>query len=60
MFRHRQGEDEFGSDTLGADDIDVFVVGIDDLLHDGKSKAGAFLVLASGEVRLIKSVEDEF
>ena len=45
-----KGEDEFSADSLGADDIDMFIVGLDDFFYDGEAKAGPFLVFAAGEV----------
>ena len=60
LFGHWQGEDEFGADAFGADDVDVFIVGVDDLFHDGEAEAGALLILAAGEVGLVKAVPDQF
>lgn len=43
-----QRKDKLGSDIFRADDIDIFMVGIDDLFDDRQSKTGAFFVLSTG------------
>lgn len=47
FLRERQGEDKFRSDTFRADDIDVFVVRLNDLFDDRQTESGALLILAS-------------
>ena len=42
-----EGEDKFRTHTFCAYDINVLVVGIDDLLHNRESKTGAFSVFSS-------------
>lgn len=48
LFPFRKGEDEFGADSLGADDIDVLIVCGDSLLDDGQPQPGSFFILAAG------------
>lgn len=57
---NRQGENEFGSNPLRTDDIDVFVVGLDNLLYNGKPQAGPFFILPPGSVGLIEAFPDFF
>lgn len=45
-----QCEDKFGSYAFGADNVNIFVVGMDDLFYNGKSESGSFFVLAAGEI----------
>ena len=51
-----QGEDEFRAHAFGADDIDIFIMELDDLLDDGESQSGAGFVPASGDVRLVETL----
>ena len=43
----RQGKDKLRAYPFRADYVDIFLMGGNDLLYDGKTKAGAFLILAS-------------
>ena len=50
LYHSAEGEDEFGTYALCADDINMFVVGLDHFSYNGETKAGPFLVFAAGEV----------
>ena len=45
-----QGENKFGSDTLGADDVDMFIMRLDRFFDDRESESGAFFIFAAGKV----------
>ncbi len=55
-----EGEDKFAALSFRADDVDMFLVAVDDLFYNGKAQAGAFFVPASGEVGFVESVPDQF
>ena len=55
-----QGKDKFGSHALGADDVNMFVVRVDNFPDNGKAQTGALFVFAAGEVRFVKTVPDQF
>ena len=57
-LRRGKCEDEFGADSLGADDIDVLVVCADDFPDDGQAKADALFVSAAGDIGLVKALPD--
>ena len=57
-FRNRKCEKELAAFTFGADYIDIFVVSSDDFLGNGEAKACAFLVLTTGWICFIESVEN--
>lgn len=44
----------------GADHVDVFPVGLDDLLYDGEAQPRALFVLSSGKVGFVETVPDLF
>lgn len=46
------------SDSLGADDIDVFIMCIDDFFYDGKTKSCSFLILAARVVCFVETIPD--
>ena len=50
LYHSAEGEDEFSTYSLCADDIDMFVVGLDHFSYNGEAKAGPFFVFAAGEV----------
>ena len=58
FLRERQSEDKLGAYTLRADNIDVLVVSLNDFFYNGKAKAGALFVFASGKVSLIEAIPD--
>ena len=58
LYHSAEGEDEFGTYALCADDINMFVVGLDDLLDDGQAQAGPFLVLPAGQIRFVEALPD--
>lgn len=51
-----KGENEFGSHAFGADHVDILAVGLDDLFYNGKPQSGSFFILASGQIRLVKTL----
>lgn len=53
-----QRENKFGTHILRADYVDILAVGLNDLTHDGQPQTGTLLVLAAGDVGLVKSVPD--
>ena len=53
-----QREGELGADAFGADNVDVLVVGFDDLSCDGETEAGSVLVAAAGCVCLVETYPD--
>ena len=53
-----QRKDKFSADTLRADHIDIFIVGLDNLLRDGQAKASPFLILSTREISLVEAVPD--
>jgi len=55
-----QGEDKLRPHALGADDIDVFAVGLYDLLCDRQAEARALLVFSAGKIGLVEAVPDQF
>lgn len=54
-----QRKDKLRPDALSADHIDVFIVGLDDLLGDGKPKTRPLFVLAAREIGLVEAVPDQ-
>lgn len=58
--RHRQRENEFCPYAFRADDVDMLIVGLDDLFHNGKTKSGAPLVFPAGDVCLVEAFPDFF
>lgn len=44
---HRQAEDKFSAHTFGADNIDIFIVSLNDFSGNGQAQAGALFILAS-------------
>src|ERR1035437_8111823 len=44
LRRQRQGDDEFGTASRFADDVDAAFVRLDDLLGDGHAEAGALFL----------------
>ena len=48
-------EDKLRANSLCTDDIDIFVVCLDDLFYDGKTQTGALFVLTTGKVTLIEA-----
>lgn len=48
LIHHREGKDKFRSHAFGADDVDVFVMRLDDLAGDGEAEAGALFIFAAG------------
>lgn len=44
---HRQAEDKFSAHAFGADNIDIFIVGLNDFSGNGQAQAGALFILAS-------------
>ena len=44
----RQGEDKLCADSFGTDDVDIFIMRLNNFFYDRKSKTGAFLVLPTG------------
>ena len=58
LLRGRERENELRTDVRRGDDVDIFLVGLDDLADDGEPEAGAFLVLAAGLVDLIETRPD--
>lgn len=43
----RQAEDKFSAHAFGADNIDIFIVGLNDFSGNGQAQAGALFILAS-------------
>ena len=58
-FGGGEGEDKFGADAFGTDDVDVFTVGVDDFFGDGQAEAGSFFIFAAGQVGFVEAVKDE-
>lgn len=58
--RHRQREDKFCPHAFRADDIDMFFMGLNDLLHDSETEPGAFLVFSAGAICLVEAFPDFF
>ena len=56
--RKRKRKDKFRSDALRADAGDIFVVCLNDLFYDGKSKSRAFFVLSAGEICFVEALPD--
>ena len=52
-------EDKFRTDPFRTDDIDVFAVGMNDLLGDTQTETGSFFVLATGKIGFVKTVKDQ-
>lgn len=46
---------KFTSDTLGADNIDILIMCLDDFFGNRKSESGSLFVFATGAVRLVKT-----
>ena len=53
-----KGEDKLGAHAFCADHIDIFPVGLDGFLYNGKPEAGPFLIFSAGEVGFIKPLPD--
>ena len=53
-----QCKNKFCSNTLCTDHIDVLSMCMKNLFDDCQTKAGSFLILASGSINLIKSFPD--
>ena len=53
-----KGEDKFGSDPFGTDDINIFMVCMNDFFYNGKTKSGAFFIFSTGSICLIKAFPD--
>ena len=47
LLRQRQREDKLRANPFRTDHIDVLIVGLNNLFHNGQSKSGTLLVLAS-------------
>lgn len=54
-----QRKDKLRSDAFSADHIDVLIVGLDDLLGDGKPETRSLFVLAAREIGLVEAVPDQ-
>ena len=52
-------EDKFRTDSFRTDDIDVLAVGMNDLFGNTQTETGSFLVLTTGKICLVKTVEDQ-
>ncbi len=55
-----KGEDEFRPHPFGANYRNIFFMGIDDFLRDGKTKACSFLILSTRKIGLIKTIPNLF
>ena len=55
-----QRKDKLRAHTFGADHIDVFTVGLDDVFYDRKAKAGTFFIFTSGKIRFVETAPDLF
>jgi len=53
-----EGEDEFRPYALGADDVDIFIVSLNDFTDNGKSQASSFFVFSTGKITLVKPLPD--
>ena len=51
-------EDEFGSDTLCAYDVNVFIMSLDGFFNDCKTESGSFFVFAAGEIGFVEALPD--
>ena len=60
FFRAPESKSKGRTDTFSTDQIDVFLMGTDDLADDGQAQACPFFVLAAGEVGLVEAVPDQF
>ena len=58
FFRQRKREDEFCSNTLRADYIDIFIVCLNDFFYNRKPKTGSFFIFSTGKITLVKSFPD--
>ena len=48
-----KGEDKFGSDPFGTDDINIFMVCMNDFFYNGKTKSGASCLLGTALIRCL-------
>ena len=53
-----EGKDKFCAHAFGADYVDVFPVGLDSFFYNGKSQAGAFFILAPGQICFVETLPD--
>ena len=60
VHRCRQNEVESGAMAGLAGRPDPATVALDEVLHDGKSKAGAALLARAGLVHAVEALEDSF
>ena len=60
MLGTGKGKSEFGTYALSADYLDVFIMSLDNLFCNGKSKPGAFFIFTAGRVRFVEAFPDFF
>ena len=49
-------KNKFGSNALGADHIDVFIVGLDHFFYNGQAEPCPFFVFSTGEIRFVEAL----
>ena len=52
----RQGEDKFSADSFGTDDVDIFIMCLNNFFYDRESKTGTLLVLSTGQVGFVETL----
>lgn len=60
FFAEWQGKDELCSHSFGADDVDMFIVCLNNFFYNSKSQAGSPFIFSPGKIRFIKAVPDFF
>ena len=55
-----QAENKLSANVLGTDNVNVFPVGLNDLLYNSKSQPGPLFILAPGNVGLIEPIPNFF
>lgn len=54
----RQGEDKFCADSFGTDDVDIFIMCLNNFFYDRESKTGTLLVLSTGQVGFVETLKN--
>ena len=54
----RQGEDKFSADSFGTNDVDIFIMCLNNFFYDRESKTGTLLVLSTGQVGFVETLKN--
>ena len=59
FVRKGKAENEFSAHAFRTDNIDIFIMGLDDFFSDGQTEAGALLIFTPGKIRFIETIPNE-